>query len=82
VYPIGLIISILAICNHEYYGLIQSEKFQLDTFFLGFSFPLSLITLSVMFRLMDQTDNKLYKVLSEIDFWAINLGVIIFLFSY
>lgn len=75
---IGLIISILAICNHEYFLIIQSEKFQLDTFFLGFSFPLSLITLSVMFRLMDHTDTLLYRIISEIDFWAINLGVIIF----
>ncbi|MBF0452382.1 MAG: hypothetical protein HQK75_16895 [Candidatus Magnetomorum sp.] len=74
----GLIFSILAICNHEYFLLIQSEKFQLDTFFLGFSFPLSLITLSVMFSLMDNTDTPQYKLLSEIDFWAINLGVIIF----
>ena len=75
---IGLIISIFAICNHEYFLIIQSEKFQLDTFFLGFSFPLSLITLSVMFRLMDHTETPLYRVLSEIDFWTINLGVIIF----
>jgi len=75
---IGLIISILAICNHEYFLIIQSEKFQLDTFFLGFSFPLSLITLSVMFRLMDHSDTPLYRILSEMDFWAINLGVIIF----
>jgi hypothetical protein len=75
---IGLIISILAICNKEYWILIQSEKFQLDTFFLGFSFPLSLITLSVMFSLMDNTEDHLYKILSEIDFWTINLGVIIF----
>jgi len=75
---IGLIISILAICNNEYLKVIQSEKFQLDTFFLGFSFPLSLITLSVMFSLMDNTDAKQYKILSEINFWTINLGVIIF----
>jgi len=75
---IGLIISILAICNHEYFLIIQSEKFKLDTFFLGFSFPLSLITLSVMFRLMDHTDTPLYRILSEINFWTINLGVIIF----
>ncbi|KPA16596.1 conserved hypothetical protein, membrane [Candidatus Magnetomorum sp. HK-1] len=75
---IGLIISILAICNHEYFLIIKSEKFQLDTFFLGFSFPLSLITLSVMFSLMDNTNDLQYKIISEIDFWAINLGVIIF----
>jgi len=75
---IGLIISILAICNSEYFLFFQSEKFQLDTFFLGFSFPLSLITLSVMFRFMDHTDTPLYRILSEIDFWAINLGVITF----
>jgi len=74
----GLIISILAICNNEYFLIIQSEKFKLDTFFLGFSFPLSLITLSVMFSRMDHTETPLYRILSEIDFWAINLGVIIF----
>jgi hypothetical protein len=74
----GLFISALVMINNEYLNIVQMEKLELNTFFLGFSFPLSLITMSVMFRLTG--DNKKYstRVLKNIGFWSVNLGVIIF----
>lgn len=75
---IGLIISSLVILNNEYLKLISMKKLQLDTFFLGFSFPVSLITMSVMFSLMNRSDEKPVGWLKEVGFWNVNLGVIIF----
>jgi hypothetical protein len=44
---------------------------------LGFSFPISLITFSVIFDLIkEKIESK--KILGEICFWVINLGVITF----
>lgn len=74
---LGLLISGLVILNNEYIHLISMPKLQLDTFFLGFSFPLSLITLSLLFGLM-KDDGRLVLWLKNIGFWFVNLGVIIF----
>ena len=74
----GLVISTLVIVNNEYLGLIHLEKLRLDTFFLGFSFPLSLITLSVVFLMLNSSLALHAKDLAEICFWTITLGVIIF----
>lgn len=75
---LGLAISGLVMINNEYLHLVQMKKLELNTFFLGFSFPLSLITMSVMFKLTG--DNRIYltRVLKNIGFWSVNLGVIIF----
>ena len=75
---IGLVISSVVIINNEYYHWVTMEKLKLDTFFLGFSFPLSLITMSVMFSFMQQAENFTFHVLKNIGFWTVNLGVIIF----
>jgi hypothetical protein len=73
---IGLIISICAIIN-EYTNLYYIKRLSLDSFFLGFSFPISLITFSVIFDLIkEKIESK--KILGEICFWVINLGVITF----
>lgn len=74
----GLMISALVMINNEYLKLVTMNKLELDTFFLGFSFPLSLITMSVMFRLTGDNKKYLTRVLKNIGFWAVNLGVIIF----
>jgi hypothetical protein len=74
----GLVISGLVILNNEYLRLIHLEKLKLDTFFLGFSFPLSLITMSVMFSLMKEDVGGMINYLKNLGFWNINLGVIIF----
>lgn len=75
---IGLIISCLVILNNEYLRIISLPKLQLDTFFLGFSFPLSLITMSVMFSFMRDDIETILRVLKNVGFWSVNLGVIIF----
>lgn len=76
---LGLIISSAVILNNEYLHIVNSlPKLQLNTFFLGFSFPVSLITMSLMFRLMQDQSGPAIKWLKETGFWAVNLGVIIF----
>ncbi len=74
----GLVISGLVILNNEYFFIIVDfPKLQLETFFLGFSFPLSLITMSMLFNLM-KDDGKLFLWMKNIGFWFVNLCVIIF----
>ncbi|MCK5784782.1 MAG: hypothetical protein KAH06_10060 [Desulfobacterales bacterium] len=74
----GLLISSLVILNNEYFFiLVNFPKLQLDTFFLGFSFPLSLITMSLLFSIM-KDNGKPILWLKNIGFWFVNLGVIIF----
>ncbi len=75
---LGLVISSLAILNSEYGHWLTLDKLKLDTFFLGFSFPLSLITMSVIFGLMKNSNTPPIGALKEFSFWTINLGVIIF----
>ena len=75
---LGLIISTLVILNNEYLKLIYMPKLQLDTFFLGFSFPLSLITFSLIFSFMEKSSKSSDSVTKEAGFWLVNLGVIIF----
>lgn len=75
---LGLIISSLVVLNNEYLKLIDMPKLQLNTFFLGFSFPLSLITMSVIFSLMEEKVSNSVLILKNFGFWSVNLGVIIF----
>ncbi len=49
---IGLLMSTAVIINNEYIHAVTMDKLVLNTFFLGFSFPLSLITLSVIFSMI------------------------------
>jgi len=74
----GLVISSLVIANNEYFRVVSFPKLKLDTFFLGFSFPLSLITMSVMFSLMKNDVRNIVRILKDAGFWTVNLGVIIF----
>jgi len=74
----GLVISSMVILNNEYFFILKNfPKLQLDTFFLGFSFPLSLITMSLLFSLM-RDNGKSILWMKNIGFWFVNLGVIIF----
>lgn len=75
---LGLAISAAVIVNNEYLKLVSFSKLQLDVFFLGFSFPVSLITLSLIFSFMTGQEKRGLRILKEIGFWAVNLGVIIF----
>ena len=75
---IGLVISCSVILNNEYFHIISKPKMTLDVFFLGFSFPVSLITMSVIFSLMTDHVTAFKHTLKEAGFWNVNLGVIIF----
>lgn len=75
---IGLTISAPVILNEVFLHWISIPKLKLDTFFLGFSFPVSLISMSVIFSLMKRQHPRPRVLLKELSFWVINLGVIIF----
>jgi len=74
----GLVMSGLVILNNKFLMLVSLPKLKLDTFFLGFSFPLSLITMSVIFSFMQGGIGKLSPLLKNAGFWIVNLGVIVF----
>ncbi len=75
---LGLLLSSPVILNSVYTNWVTIEKLKLDTFFLGFSFPLSLISMSVIFALMKEEKIVVISSLKESAFWIINLGVIVF----
>jgi len=75
---IGLLFSSLVIVNNEYLHLVHMEKLVLNTFFLGFSFPISLIGLSVIFSMIQTGYTSMVRLVATACFWVINLGVIIF----
>jgi len=75
---IGIAMASLVILNNEYFKFVTMEKLTLNTFFLGFSFPLSLITLSLVFSMLKKIEGSSAKIVMEVCFWSITLGVIIF----
>jgi len=75
---IGIVFASLVILNNEYLQLIHYEKLTIEVFFLGYSFPVSLIAMAIMFSFMTERENRLLAVLKELSFWLVNLGVIIF----
>ena len=75
---IGIVMASMVILNNEYFKFVTMEKLTLNTFFLGFSFPLSLITLSLVFSMLKKIEVSSAKVVMEVCFWTITLGVIIF----
>lgn len=75
---IGLLMSGFVMLNNEFYSFITMPKLKLDVFFLGFSFPVSLITMSVMFYLMEDKVGSITSLMKEAGFWIVNLGVIVF----
>lgn len=75
---LGLLASVLVILNDAWLHLFTLETLSIDTFFLGFSFPVSLITMSVMFSLIPDLKKPFMSAASQFAFWAVNLGVIVF----
>jgi len=69
---LAIVIASLVIINNEYIGWLSYPKLTIDIFFLGYSFPISLVTMSLMFRFM-----RAGRV-STAAFWLVNLGVIVF----
>ena len=64
--------------NNEYFKFVTMDKLTLNTFFLGFSFPLSLITLSLVFGMLTRIEGSPAKRVMETCFWTITVGVIVF----
>lgn len=75
---IGLVMCSFAIWNEEYVHWLEFKKLTLNTFFLGFSFPLSLISLSVAFTMMHKAKSQVFRILKITSFWVISMGVVIF----
>ncbi len=74
----GLVICAASLLNNHYLGLVDLPKLNLHVFYLGFSFPISLITFAYMFRRLEACGSPPPRVFSEFSFWALNLGVIFF----
>lgn len=75
---IGLLLSSFVILNDVYFHLFHFEKLTLDVFFLGFSFPVSLITMSIIFGIIEDRSDSRILTAEHLLFWFINAGVIIF----
>jgi hypothetical protein len=47
---LGIVVADLVILNQQRWHLVMSDKLTLDVFFLGYSFPVSLATMAVLFH--------------------------------
>jgi hypothetical protein len=75
---LAIFFASLVILNNEYLHLVDYQKLTIEVFFLGYSFPVSLITMAIMFSFMTERESRLVTVLKEIGFWSVNVGVIVF----
>ena len=75
---LSLFIATFVLLNSTALHWIHNKNLTLDVFFLGFSFPVSLITMSVMFSFIRQDITPLFRAIKQAFFWSVNLGVIIF----
>jgi hypothetical protein len=75
---LAIFFASLVILNNEYFKLVDYEKLTIEVFFLGYSFPVSLITMAIMFSFMTEREGRLITILKEIGFWSVNVGVIVF----
>jgi hypothetical protein len=75
---LALIVSSFVILNNEFFGWFSIPKLRIEMFFLGYSFPLSLITMAVMFQFIIERTEKRAQWIENISFWVVNLGVILF----
>ncbi len=75
---IGLVLSAATILNNGHLHLLSLHKLDLHVFYLGFSFPLSLVTYALIWRRAEGSKNAPGPFVSEYSFWALNLGVILF----
>jgi len=75
---LGLLICAGVMINRRFLHLCPSLDLLLDDFFLGFSFPLSLISFAVMFALSDEKNSGPLRWIGEASFWVVTVGVIVF----
>ena len=75
---LGLFIATFVLLNTTALHWIENKNLTLNVFFLGYSFPVSLITMSVMFSFIRRDIGPNLRLLKQLFFWTINLGVITF----
>jgi hypothetical protein len=75
---IGIVIAAIVMINAEYLHAFSLRKLTLNVFFLGYSFPVSLMTFAVIFSFMRPPASRAGAILQELSFWIITLGVISF----
>ena len=75
---LGLLIATFVLINSTALHWIENKNLTLDVFFLGYSFPVSLITMSVMFSFIKRDIGFMLRGAKQCFFWTINLGVILF----
>ena len=74
----GIVIASLVILNNQYLDIVRYKTLTIEVFFLGYSFPISLITMSIMFSFMTVQAGRWMAFLKEASFWLVNMGVVIF----
>jgi hypothetical protein len=75
---LALFIATFVLLNDNIFHWLPYKNLTLNVFFLGFSFPVSLITMSVMFSFIRQDISPFLRLLKQIFFWTVNIGVIVF----
>ncbi|MCG6930421.1 MAG: hypothetical protein LJE64_07665 [Desulfofustis sp.] len=75
---LGLFIATFVLLNDTSLHWLPYKNLTLDVFFLGYSFPVSLITMSVMFSFIRRDIGQPLRYVKQGFFWTINVGVIIF----
>ena len=75
---LGLFIATFVLLNDTSLHWLPYKNLSLNVFFLGYSFPVSLITMSLMFSFIRRDISEPLRYIKQIFFWVINLGVIVF----
>jgi len=75
---LALFIATFVLLNDTSLHWLPYKNLTLNVFFLGYSFPVSLITMSVMFSFIRRDISKELRYMKQTFFWTVNLGVIIF----
>ncbi len=75
---LALFVATFVLLNNTALHWLPYKNLTLNVFFLGFSFPVSLITMSVMFSFIRKDINPVLRAQKQGFFWTVNLGVIIF----
>lgn len=75
---LALFIATFVLINNNAFHWLPYKNLTLNVFFLGFSFPVSLITMSVMFSFIRRDISPFLRLIKQIFFWTVNVGVIVF----
>lgn len=75
---LALFIATFVLINNNAFHWLPYKRLTLNVFFLGFSFPVSLITMSVMFSFIRRDISPFLRLVKQIFFWTVNVGVIVF----